>query len=1123
MCFLILAFSATIMKAQTDCVISNEQTISVVSDPNIVLNGALTVCSGGTATLATTVLAGAGTCVIHWQSSLNGTLWNDIVGEAAISYTTPPLTQSTYYRALRICDASGCDTATSNIQLIQVVQDPQITTNPVGFSECLGGNIPLFITATGGTPTLLYQWQISTDSLLFTDIVGANAFDYIPNSTTIGTNFYRVIVSATGNGCGNDTSKIVKAIIVDDPIVTIVSNDYFICSSDYVNLSATVTGGTGTTVYQWQSSPDSLVWTNILGANLITYQAPPLSITTFFRLVVTQGSGCETFSAGLKIRVDNCNASIGNYVWVDCKDDGIQQGTETPLANVPVSLRGVQLDGLTVSKDTFTDASGFYLFTNLSPGRYVVIFSNPTTPTGITLTAKNQGADPTLDSDADPLTGVTDSITLATGENNLTIDAGFKDTTRPIVVAARDTSVQCDGFGNIADLNNFLAQHGFATATDNYSSTLTWTNNFSALSDSCGKTGSAYITFTVTDECNNRNTTRATFTIIDTIPPSVIAATDTIIDCDGLGNIAAINAWLANHGGGTASDVCSGGVIWTHNYAGLNTPICGNSASALVTFTATDSCGNPTTTTARITIRDITNPVLVNVPADVTVECSAVPTAALVTATDNCDAAPVVSMVQTRLDGGCADSYTLTRIWTVVDVCNNSSTASQVITVRDVTVPVLVDVPANITVECSAVPSIATVSATDNCDANVTVTSAEVRTDGPNCVDTYVLTRTWTATDNCGNTSTGSQVITVRDVTVPVLVDVPANITVECSAVPSIATVSATDNCDANVTVTSTQSRADGSCADSYILTRIWTATDNCGNTSTGSQVIVVQDVTAPVLVDVPANLTVECSTVPAIATVSATDNCDPSVTVTSTQSRADGSCADSYILTRIWTATDNCGNTSTGSQVIVVQDVTAPVLVDVPANLTVECSTVPPIATVSATDNCDPSVSVTSTQSRADGSCADSYILTRIWTATDNCGNTSTGSQVIVVQDVTAPVLVDVPANLTVECSTVPPIATVSATDNCDPSVSVTSTQSRADGSCADSYTLTRIWTATDNCGNTSTGSQVIVVQDVTAPVLVDVPANLTVECSTVPPIDRKSTRLNSSHLDLSRMPSSA
>ena len=104
--------------------------------------------------------------------------------------------------------------------------------------------------------------------------------------------------------------------------------------------------------------------------------------------------------------------------------------------------------------------------------------------------------------------------------------------------------------------------------------------------------------------------------------------------------------------------------------------------------------------------------------------------------------------------------------------------------------------PANVTVECDAVPLPATPTATDNCDlTSRQITFAEVAPTA-RCLDTYTLTRTWTATDNCGNSSTGVQTLTVQDTTPPVLSGVPANVTVECDAVPLPATPTATDNCD---------------------------------------------------------------------------------------------------------------------------------------------------------------------------------------------------------------------------------------------------------------------------------------------------------------------------------------
>ena len=164
-------------------------------------------------------------------------------------------------------------------------------------------------------------------------------------------------------------------------------------------------------------------------------------------------------------------------------------------------------------------------------------------------------------------------------------------------------------------------------------------------------------------------------------------------------------------------------------------------------------------------------------------------------------------------------------------------------------------------------------SATDNCDATPTVTyegEVSTKTNNGTCTDqNYTLTRTWKAVDDCGNTATKSQTITVSDNTVPVFTFVPASTTAQCNAVPSIGTPTATDNCDPSVSVTyngqtSTQT-SNGSCTDnSYTITRKWTATDNCSNTTSASQTITVNDDVAP-SITAPAATEVKCaSLVPA-------------------------------------------------------------------------------------------------------------------------------------------------------------------------------------------------------------------------------------------------------------------
>src|SRR5678810_126495 len=124
--------------------------------------------------------------------------------------------------------------------------------------------------------------------------------------------------------------------------------------------------------------------------------------------------------------------------------------------------------------------------------------------------------------------------------------------------------------------------------------------------------------------------------------------------------------------------------------------------------------------------------------------------------------------------------------------------------------------------QCSAVPAPGTPTATDNCDPTVSISlsTSSTQTSNGGCTDnSYTITRTWTATDNCSNTTTASQTITVVDNTAPVFTFVPANTTVQCNAVPSAGSPTATDNCDATVSISyNGQDVTPGSCTDSYTV-----------------------------------------------------------------------------------------------------------------------------------------------------------------------------------------------------------------------------------------------------------------------------------------------------------------
>src|SRR3989441_8905706 len=92
-----------------------------------------------------------------------------------------------------------------------------------------------------------------------------------------------------------------------------------------------------------------------------------------------------------------------------------------------------------------------------------------------------------------------------------------------------------------------------------------------------------------------------------------------------------------------------------------------------------------------------------------------------------------------------------------------------------------------------------------------------------------VATRTWVATDACGNTNTCSQTIATVDTTKPTFTFCPASQTNECGVALDFGTPTASDTCGTNtISVLSTVTNL--TCGNTFVATRTWVATDACGN-----------------------------------------------------------------------------------------------------------------------------------------------------------------------------------------------------------------------------------------------------------------------------------------------------
>jgi hypothetical protein len=181
----------------------------------------------------------------------------------------------------------------------------------------------------------------------------------------------------------------------------------------------------------------------------------------------------------------------------------------------------------------------------------------------------------------------------------------------------------------------------------------------------------------------------------------------------------------------------------------------------------------------------------------------------------------------------------------VIDKAGASDTKEVTIIVQDTTPPDI-NCPPDVILECPADTTLSATgkaTATDSC-GTVTITHSDQWQ--PSCGNAGTLARTWTATDESGNSSSCVQIITVVDMTPPAIT-CPPNVTLQCPADTSVeanGSSSAVDTCS-SVAITHSD-LWQPACGNTGILTRTWTATDDCGNSSSCLQTLTVVDTMPP-------------------------------------------------------------------------------------------------------------------------------------------------------------------------------------------------------------------------------------------------------------------------------------
>jgi len=152
-------------------------TTSAIADPGV-------LCFSGTSNLALNPAIAQTGVQYQWQSSTNNTTFTSVAGATNATYTTPVISNTTYYRAvINNSDGQLCFNSVSDTVLVQA---PAIT-SVVGGERCGPGVIALSAAATVGTTTKWYSaatggTELATGSSFTTPSINTSTTYYVEAS-----------------------------------------------------------------------------------------------------------------------------------------------------------------------------------------------------------------------------------------------------------------------------------------------------------------------------------------------------------------------------------------------------------------------------------------------------------------------------------------------------------------------------------------------------------------------------------------------------------------------------------------------------------------------------------------------------------------------------------------------------------------------------------------------------------------------------------------------------------------------------------------------------------------------------------------------------------------------------
>ncbi len=235
------------------------------------------------------VSGGNGSYTYQWYSAPFGTTsWNLIPGAVASTYSPGNMTVSTYYMAIVSSNGATGESGHAQITVYPQLQPGSISSSSQSINYNTTPAALSLSGVSGGSGSYTYQWQSSPDiSFSSPTNIGSGGTSFAPGNAT-STLYYRVAVTSNGVTSYSATGLVTVYGQLAAGAISPANQSIAYNTAPATLILSGVSGGNGSYIYQWQSSPDpSFSTLTNVGSGGTTFDPGNETSTLYYRVMVT--------------------------------------------------------------------------------------------------------------------------------------------------------------------------------------------------------------------------------------------------------------------------------------------------------------------------------------------------------------------------------------------------------------------------------------------------------------------------------------------------------------------------------------------------------------------------------------------------------------------------------------------------------------------------------------------------------------------------------------------------------------------------------------------------------------------------------------------------------------------